>query len=944
MNEISPDVTRRHNLAKAYLSLPRDYVDQLGGLRWSDEPPGLCLGDSDHVVEMGQIAAFIEGFASQRDLIAFGAIVHWLTLLGKSGYGGSRTVRWVSQMGFDYQAAFDRLQHQFAAAGGNWRNAGVLAATVCADAASAAYAPDPKLICERLRDTAFPLTWFTGLLNGHSIKGETPPMPPADFEAHVAKWLGQLSDADLQSWLKFGRGPLIDAGKQLVVEPPPRSWGDIVQALLQRPRLGGAQPYVDQLVSALAVPPRRKDPQQLPMGGYVDVITRGTVDRMLPSQHALDDLEFLRRFSENELLYFRREEPPAAQREDKVIVLDQGVRTWGDVRLVLAAAALALATRAHSRAIACWLACTSQAGLIDPQDVPAEALGRLLEASDLSPNPGLALESVLEKPSEVPRDLFLLTHPFALAEEAVRTAALRLGPQDRLFALTVNAKGAAELSELRHGLPVRLRSFRIDFVAAATPHAKPAAAPSGWTGPLEADPWPFPFRPDSPVVHYDFDAGSRYLYAILKNGKIHVWEIATGKAEIVPRPIVDGATVKQWHATVGVPNGFALVTVNRPDAHLYHYDLVNRTCKHYQIADILTAIEELHYIPSHNALAIFAMGANFLVSIFSLSLGTALENDPRNGPIFEVAGLWKFGRCLQQLPGEKAVDWPGYHVDSNTGKIALPGWRPFICLDEDTRTTSGRVPIAICLANGVAGATTKAVNNYTIHFFQGPNGDFLRRLVWQDHGSPNPVPDRETVAANMPMISPNGEMVAICRTGLFLEVHATRIASRVLFCRTATIVNMPRLWFGKSAFLLNCGGKGYCWHLVTWGQKFAVHSEVNREASVSKGGFANPTITRALAAGDLMEARGVSGGNDAIAEFADVRGFIVWLDKHGRVSIYTSSNQPIFQFWGYGDSWTAWLPGDIRLGRGSIHQWPDTPGAAEAMQRALAAAGDGERR
>ena len=65
--------------------------------------------------------------------------------------------------------------------------------------------------------------------------------------------------------------------------------------------------------------------------------TRGHPEQILPSQFALDDLEFVRRHSEHELLYFRREEPHHGERPERLVVLDQGVRTWGSVRLALEA-------------------------------------------------------------------------------------------------------------------------------------------------------------------------------------------------------------------------------------------------------------------------------------------------------------------------------------------------------------------------------------------------------------------------------------------------------------------------------------------------------------------------------------------------------------------------------------------------------------------------------
>ena len=78
----------------------------------------------------------------------------------------------------------------------------------------------------------------------------------------------------------------------------------------ERTRLSGAIPLVNAMVSALSLPPRRATPPQLPLGGYADVTTRGEPEQLLLSQLALDPDDFVRRFAEKELLYFRREEPP----------------------------------------------------------------------------------------------------------------------------------------------------------------------------------------------------------------------------------------------------------------------------------------------------------------------------------------------------------------------------------------------------------------------------------------------------------------------------------------------------------------------------------------------------------------------------------------------------------------------------------------------------------
>jgi hypothetical protein len=228
---------------------------------------------------------------------------------------------------------------------------------------------------------------------------EALPYKPEVFAQRVRKALAAYTEAEIRHWFRHGRGPIKTAGEELAREleaVKPRTLAGVLAALAQRQRLAGAIPLVAQMVSALALPPRRLDQNELPLGGYADVTTHGQPEHLLPSQFAIDELEFVRRFASRELLYFRREEPHAQLREELVLLLDQGVRTWGDVRLVLSAAVFALGKRAVRSDVPLKLATTSNGGkLVDPLTTADEALGELVEASDLSLHPGEALEAVL---------------------------------------------------------------------------------------------------------------------------------------------------------------------------------------------------------------------------------------------------------------------------------------------------------------------------------------------------------------------------------------------------------------------------------------------------------------------------------------------------------------------------------------------------------------------
>jgi hypothetical protein len=325
-----------------YLILPRNYCDWLGGLRWSGEDDTIVDGHGETFAFHEELALFLEGFYARRQLIHFGHIVH---LLGFFRHSRQQRIPALVQV----------MTQAFAETGRSYRNAGTFAAVLCGDLPAAPELVSATEVCRRLRDPHRPVRWFVAPYNDTLSQAEVPPMEPEAFEALIARRLSAYEPEDLRCWLRRGRGPVKEAAETLLqqmVPPSPRSLVEVMSGLLQRPRLSGAAPFVGQLVSALALPPRRLESQELPVGGYTDVTTRGRHDELgdlLPSQFVLDDLEFIRRFAEHELLHFRREEPQTAVPEELVVLLDQGVRSWGDVRMVLSAAAAALTKLADRR-------------------------------------------------------------------------------------------------------------------------------------------------------------------------------------------------------------------------------------------------------------------------------------------------------------------------------------------------------------------------------------------------------------------------------------------------------------------------------------------------------------------------------------------------------------------------------------------------------------------
>jgi hypothetical protein len=426
-----------------YLRIPRHYAAGLKGLRWAAAGDAVEFADGHTFAFPGEIFKFLEGFSSQRPLIHFAHALHLLYLLKVPRtpfLGHTETV----------------LPRAFSLAQRPHRNAGVFCGVLCADIPVAL---DPPLTPFSRDAVVLEVGASEPLFKPQD--GDMPALAGEVFESRVLYALKQYTFEDILHWFRHGRGPVHESGEevaQTVLLEKPHSLQGILADLAQRQRLSGAVPFVEQLVSALTLPPRRLERPELPLGGYSDVANRGQVEQLLPSQFAFDDLEFVRRHAERELLYFRREDPHVHTREDLVVLLDQGVRAWGAVRLVLTAALFALGRLAERRRIPFLIAATSAGGeVVDPLQAPQAELHELIESSDLTPHPGAALQRVLAQETDMARDIVLLTHPRNLAEPDVIVAARKLRGSARLFAVAVDEHGQVQFSAVRGGA-VRSRS------------------------------------------------------------------------------------------------------------------------------------------------------------------------------------------------------------------------------------------------------------------------------------------------------------------------------------------------------------------------------------------------------------------------------------------------------------------------------------------------------
>jgi hypothetical protein len=587
-----------YDLVHDYLAIPTDYCRRLGDLRWCSSGEAVEQAAADPAIGCtfamaGEIALFLEGYASAGPLVCFGFVLHLLHLLGM-GAPVPSALRSCARL--------DDLARALRETGRPIRNAGALCARLCRDVPHSTYAPDPVTLGRTLRRAAMIATYQHGL----HWPAEVPLLAPAQFEALVRKALERLTPGDVRHWLRHGREPAGRAG-ETIARLCPADFGEVLAGLGERPRIAGALPLVERLSGALSLPPRRLAHAELPIGGYADITTRGEPEHLLPAQFVLDELEFLRRYSMRELLYYHREEPRAPTAEEEVIVLDQGVRTWGDVRVILAAAALALVQRAGRRAIPWRISTTGAPGR--PIAADPDALGNILEASDLSLHPAAALEAALDEPARLPRDIVLLTHPYSLRDPEVSAAAERTPPGTRLFALAVDGGSCAALAELRQGKPVTLSRCRVDLHEPAVDQRatgrSATASPSSrhaWKGDVEPIGFPFRFGIHNAIRDdcFDFDDEGQWLVAAVQHhGPIHAWRLDGTDAQILPRPSLHGRVLARVDSVLGVARGFVVSGSTGNELIAAHYDFGSRTCNAFVLEGVSPPCRWTYLRPLH---------------------------------------------------------------------------------------------------------------------------------------------------------------------------------------------------------------------------------------------------------------------------------------------------------------------------------------------------------
>ena len=874
--------------AESYLTLPERYA-ATGDLVWAHGGDAIESASGDVVALADELKEVLAGAFAAPPVPHF---CHLLSAYRRLKIGGE---------GFDSaSAAF----HALRLVPGALRHAGRLIARLCGALPSP---PDPPTWPEV--ELALARLTREGVRHRPHLAIE-PPLRPSIFESYLKQVLEPFDAETLRHWLTFGSGDK-PAGEP-IAEPIESLPARVAKALaFERGRLVGAARLVPLLDAALTLPPRQRAANKVPQGGYADVTTRGDPAQLLPSQFALDPDEFVRRFAERELLFFEREEPHAPEPASRMILLDQGVRTWGVVRLALAAAAAALLSKDAKKCGAAEFA-TSGSGKMDLSTLSAEQIGDHLAASDLSETPQALIADMLASGTAMPRDIVLLTHPRSLADPSLIDAIAERNSDDRLFSLAVRDDGQAELTEWRDGGPVLLRDFRVDLTPPVEKKATPRLVErSGcdWSG--DREPIGFPFRPGliGEITLCGVDAAGETLVAVSREGVPQLLT-ADDSVEVLPRAFRGGKVLREVEAVLGVRGGMVIcgrmTPTNPAGVHRVaaHYDFATRSVLLHDLGEfdrtpIWQAHPDLHGVSLRNA----------PTNTHPVARGLDLDSGEQSSEQTQTGTSRAALACGRShgAPCEVSIirgSVTGADCSSPTlfvlssGELTLRGtadaWSLFTTQSEGRKLFDhARLRATRALLAGNTLAVTRDDKKPQLYLFRGPEGVALRSLTLGNHGH---------FALNA-----DGERLAVVLNGEARLMDVSDAGATVATGHRAKLHSGLEVVAGAVNVVIGVGSFTHVFHVNGGRLRHAIERAPWKSKATAQPTGYDPRRLRRIAAEDAR--------------------YQVWADQLGQVVLVDTDDRPVLAFLVRRDKVAVWGRPNIFWGDPTLIGGPPTPDA-----------------
>lgn len=435
---------------------------------------------------------------------------------------------------------------------------------------------------------------------------------------------------------------------------PPESLRELLSRLENDKELGGVARLAKNLMAVLTLPRAMSEAQELPLGGVSDITNRGSLDRLLVSELAHDDLTFTVRIALSEALYLRREAPPKMPPERRMVLIDSGLRMWGLPRVFATAAALALSVSRDKQAeTAVYRARGPHLDVVDL--ATREGLVSHLAALEHDAHPGAALPVFrrLAVEGETVRETVLITCNEVVADKAFQRL-LRECEWPLLFVVTVSRSGDLRLVRRSPQGTKILREVHCPLEEILEP--KPQIVPL-----VDRDCDPslpailrlkqFPLRLPHPIDPQRLWEGPDGSPLALTHDRCLVhWD----RPGIAPRQISDSIPrgALQWHDPLPATQWIVTAVIGRlpqHDLHLVHADLEPGSCH-----TIRLRLQHVHprAVAAH-AGALFVIYAKH-VEVFSVENG-----QPLCSQTLPHTMTWMRDRFFKDAHGAYALSFDG---------------------------------------------------------------------------------------------------------------------------------------------------------------------------------------------------------------------------------------------------------------------------------------------
>lgn len=352
-----------------------------------------------------------------------------------------------------------------------------------------------------------------------------------------------------------------------------------VRALLQAHGddevIGGVVRLTKRVLAALSLPRPLSDHHDLPLGGVSDITNRGSLDRLLISELAHDDLTLAVRVAVNEALYLRRETPPRARPRARTILIDQGLRMWGLPRVYAAAIATALAAAADPQGELHVFRSGPELAAVDLST--RDGMIELLEQLQIERHPGKLLADFHERAQSVGAgDHVLITTADTLTDRDFLPYWLDFS-EEPLFVVAVDRAGGLTLLQRSPAGTKTIRELRLSLDDITAPgRERPASPLERGNSPLPAAlrQNPFPLRlPLTFVAERSWRLAGRGVLQTTKDGRLMLHENDAARP-FGARQLADGVTGSAILWAVSATSGFSVVIGSKQHAQatLYHYE------------------------------------------------------------------------------------------------------------------------------------------------------------------------------------------------------------------------------------------------------------------------------------------------------------------------------------------------------------------------------------